>query len=811
MFERPAAMFVPYAGHFPNAPGTAFLFDGTVFATLRIDGAPFEFEPDDARWGRVDTLNNVLRHTSDDAVVVYTHLVRHSSVPPFQGGDGWTSAFARDLHATYSDRALAGLRTNTWFLTIMVRPAAIKARALRFRVREKPSYKVNRNQLRQLEDAVDVVSSTLADYAPRRLTRRLWQAPGTDRPRLYDEIAEALFLIRTGVEMPIPCTHGTMGGAVYADRVIVGPRSFDLNLPGRPRFGGIVSFRNYPHHARPGCLNELLSAPFDLVLSQSLHFIGAARSEAKADLKQSQMENLGDRAKSLQKGLDAAMDDLASGRTATGMHHLSLAVYQDAAARTRQATEAALNMLDRHVGDAMKRLTVFGGANIMQEGRFGAECAYFAQLPGVLAHRTRPGELDTLSFSALSSFDGFPIGRSKGHWGPAICRFRTRGGTAFDYVTHVEDVAHTVITGRTGKGKTALAMFILACLEQSMGPDGVRVIIDKDAGAKIFVELSGGRYLPLRRGQASGLAPLRGLDATPATASFLLNQFRGLIHRDALGPIDPEEERRMARGIAAQMDMPACLRTVAGVREFMGYARNGAGDRFEKWCRGGEMGWVLDNDEHLVDFNAPVQTKLFGFDFTELLPKDESLGDDGACAAAAAVIIHQLRGLMDGRRIAGFFDECRFYLDVLGEVIEDFSLTGRKNEFMVMSAAQEPAHYLRHAAGRSIVGQSATKIAFPDASADIDAYVQGFKFTEAAARQVKSDMAVGNSRRFLLWREQEAAVCEFDLSAMQDELAILSGRPGAVRALDRIQGLGETDRLAAFRQAIRFTRQPAAA
>ena len=32
---------------------------------------------------------------------------------------------------------------------------------------------------------------------------------------------------------------------------------------------------------------------------------------------------------------------------------------------------------------------------------------------------------------------------------------------------------------------------------------------------------------------------------------------------------------------------------------------------------------------------------------------------------AAAVIMHQLAAFMDGRRIAAFFDECRFYMQPL--------------------------------------------------------------------------------------------------------------------------------------------------
>jgi type IV secretion system protein VirB4 len=795
MFERPPDSFVPYAGHFPNSPDVAFLLDGTVFAMIQMDGVGYELSGENARNGRMAVMNNVMRHIADDNVVVYSHLVRHGGIKPSPvREDGWTSDFGRDLYTTYAAKLLSGLRTNTWFMTVMIRPPAISSRRLKLRKSAKPSFTVSPAQLLQLESCVTTVVSTLRDYNPRRLGLRSGRAGVT-----FTEIGEALFLIRTGVLPEIPYTNGSLGGAVYSQRVIVGPQSYDLSIPGRPRFGSIISYRNYPHSARPGCLNELLSAPYDLVLSQSFHFMLAGKSEARSALKQQQMRNLGDQAISLQEGLTQAMDDLVSGRVVSGMHHLSLAVYADSPTRGDRHVDQALHELDQHVGDAMVRLSTYGGSNPMREGRFGAECAYFAQLPGVLTWRTRPGELDSLAFSALSSFEGFPAGHRKGRWGRASARFRTQGGTSFDYITHDEDVGHTLLLGRTGVGKTALGLFIMACLEAAMGETGLRLIIDKDAGAKIMVELSGGRYLKLQRGRDSGLAPLRGLVDSAGARAMLLNLFRGLILRDGHGPIEAEEERRMARGIAAQMDMPADLRTMTGVREFMGYKPNGAGDRFEKWCRGGEMGWVLDNDEHLVDFNAPVKARIFGFDFGELMPKDEGMADDGACAAAAAVIIYQMREMMDGRRIACFFDECRFYLDSLGKVIEDFSLTGRKNELMVIMAAQEPAHFLQHPVGRSLIGQSRTKIAFPDKSADIAAYIDGIKFTQAAADQVKVHMNLGAGRRFLLWRDEGAVVCEFDLSQMPEEMAILSGRAGTVGLLDRITGDETADRYQEFR------------
>ncbi len=233
------------------------------------------------------------------------------------------------------------------------------------------------------------------------------------------------------------------------------------------------------------------------------------------------------------------------------------------------------------------------------------------------------------------------------------------------------------------------------------------------------------------------------------------------------------------------MLLPVGLRSMAGVREFMGYAENGAGDRFERWCRGGSMGWLLDNDEHLIDFSSGG-TRFFGFGLTELLPNDARPNDDGACKVAAAIIMQQLRPLMDGRRIAVLGDEARFYLEPLAAMLEDFALTGRKKELMLVTAAQEPSHFLATAVGRSLISQSLTKIIFPNPNATEADYIGGLKLTPAAYRQVKGDMTMGNSRRFLMWRENSSVICEFDLSSMPDEVAVLSGRAGSNTLMDRV-------------------------
>ena len=213
-----------------------------------------------------------------------------------------------------------------------------------------------------------------------------------------------------------------------------------------------------------------------------------------------------------------------------GKHHLSLAVYGDAIA----------DVEDR-AGRARGRLAD-SGAVIVQE-TLGLEAAFWSQLPGNVAWRTRPGAITSRNFAGLSSLDNFPSGQASGHWGRAIARFRTDGGTAYDFNSHVQDVAMTIVFGPTGSGKTAFLMFMLAAFEQSMattnsaGKRGSMVLFDKDRGGEILVRASGGTYMEIRRGEASGMAPLRGLSSSQADADFLREWIIALIVSDGKGPV----------------------------------------------------------------------------------------------------------------------------------------------------------------------------------------------------------------------------------------------------------------------------------
>jgi type IV secretion system protein VirB4 len=774
LFERSAGRHIPYIGHI--SPGVVLLNDRSVMAMVALEGSPYELESIAERNAKARRTAMLLRSIGDDNVGVYVHMVRHEKVAPRQPRNFMT-AFAAGLDEALEQQLQGRLRKNDWFLTIIVRPRLRAKRSLNIWRGRKTGAAASASDrdLRQLEEIVEDVLATLADCAPRRLGYR------HEGPIRYTEIGEALNLIRTCVYQKIPVVFGPMAASLYTERTVCRVNIIRFLMPERSRVGAIASFRSYPAipftdadgaektGTMPGMLNRLLSVDFDICVTNSFFFKNRAQTQAGLSRKTGQLSGASETESAQQEGLKEAKKDVAGNVNVRGFHHFSVAIYA-----------AITTALDRQFAVVKDIIRAAGAVETRED--FGAEAAHWSQLPGVVDWRTRIGGISSDNFAHLASLDGYPQGTPRGYWGAPVLRFRTRAGTPFDFRFHKEDRGHTMITGRNGSGKTALMGALAACLEPAMGANGIRILVDKDESNRLLIEACGGSYLHLRRGQASGLAPLRGWDDSTRTRAALHWLFKRLIMRDGRGDLDNEEDRRLVDGISAQMSLPSEARTMIGLRQFLGFAKGGAGDRFEKWCRGGSMGWLLDNDEHLVSIGPACPTRFFGFDFTELLPKTDD-DDDGACEAAAAVITHQLGGFMDGRPITAFFEECRFYLEPLGKLIDDYSLTGRKKELLLVLVAQQPEHFLRSRIGSSLVSQCMNKIAFPDGALNHDD-LRKLGMSQPAIEQLTGEMMLGNARRFLLWREGESVVLDFDLSALPDYLSVLSGRPRTLRAWD---------------------------
>jgi type IV secretion system protein VirB4 len=757
--EATPEKFLPYARHL-NEDMVA-LDSGDIMLTFELQGRAFETA--DVRdlndWHT--KLNGMLRNLHDERLSIWTHLIR-MRVDQYPGG-AFKSGFAADLDRAYFGRInRERMFINRFFVTLVIRPAAtggdkiIQLFKRKVSGQPKQGPMLDESLIELLDDKARDFEKLMARCEPRRC------AIYEHRGLMFSETMEVADMVMTGRHRRVPVVRGHLGGALYRSRTIFGAETIEVRDADASAFGGIFGIREYPAQTTPRQFEALLSVDFGFVLTQSFTFLGRAAATEKFRLRMTQMENSGDRAVSQADALIDAGDDLMSNRFVLGDHHFTLAVYAD-----------SMKGLRDHMSVARAALADTG----MVAAREGAalEAAYWSQLVGNFAWRARPAPITSLNFAAFSPFHTFPAGSASGnHWGDAIALLKTNARSPYFFNFHKGDLGHTLIIGPSGGGKTVLLNFLMAQAEKT----GARqIFIDKDRGAQIFVQASGGTYLALHNGVATGFSPLKALADAPEDKSFLSIFIRQLVRADGK-PISVQEERLIEDGINAVMKLPAADRSLSALRSMLGMKdSSGVGARLEKWTSEGSLGWVFDNPDDSMTLDA----RFIGFDMTDFLDNADIR------TPVMLYLFHRIDRLLTGERMIICIDEFWKALgdDAFRRFAQDGLKTYRKRNAVLVFATQSPADALKSDISHSILEQVATKIMLPNPFGARRDYVDGFALSEAEFKLVREDLAP-ESHKFLVKQGHDSVVVELDLSGLDDALAVLSGRAETTAVADEI-------------------------
>lgn len=740
--------FLPYARHVNDQ--VVALDSGAIMLTFELQGRAFETA--DVRdlndWH--SKLNVMLRNLHDDRLSIWTHLVR-TRVEQYPGGN-FRSRFARDLDAAYFGRMnKERMFINRFFVTLVFRPSLHGADQFvqLFKSRSKGDRdldEVDADLMEALEEKARDFEKLMDRCSPRRLS--IYGHNGLK----FSETMEVAEMVMTGRHRRVPVIRGHLGSALYRQRVVFGGETVEVRDADRSAFGGIFGIREYPATTTPRQFESLLAVDFAFVLTQSFTFLGRAAATERFRLRQKQMENAEDRAVSQMLDLVDAADDLMSNRFVLGDHHFTLAVYSD-----------SLKGLRDNMSIARAALADTG----MVAAREGAalEAAYWSQLVGNFAWRARPAPITSLNFAAFSPFHTYPAGLAVGnHWGDAIALMKTSARSPYFFSFHKRDIGHTLVVGPTGGGKTVIVNFLMAQAEKT----GARqIFIDKDRGAQIFVLASGGTYLTLANGTPTGFAPLKALENNAEDRAWLSLWVRQLVRAETR-PITVQEERMIDEGISAVMRLPRDHRSLDALRTMLGMSDDGGiGARLEKWTTRGSMGWVFDNatDEMTLD------ARFIGFDMTDFLDNAEIR------APLMLYLFHRIDKMLTGERTIIAIDE--FWKALQDEAFRGFAQDGlktfRKRNAMMVFATQSPADALKSDIAHSILEQVATQVMLPNPKGARRDYMDGFSLTEAEFQLIREELSP-ESRKFLVKQGHDSVVVELDLTGLDDELAVLSGR-----------------------------------
>ncbi len=378
--------------------------------------------------------------------------------------------------------------------------------------------------------------------------------------------------------------------------------------------------------------------------------------------------------------------------------------------------------------------------------------AWFAMAPGNHARQLRSNYLSAAVAADLAPLWSVSQGDARDeHLGDEhLAIFETRRRTPYYYSAHAGDIAHTLVIGATGSGKSFLLNFLLA---QARKYNPRVCILDLGGSYRQLTELVGGAYLELTLedgGMPCRLNPFRALRPTPDNLQFLESFVRMLLEIEGK-TCDARERAEVRSQIGALCELEPAARTLSSLR---GLLPPGLRDPLGAWTEGGVWGSVFDNQEDtltLADWQA--------VDLAGAADKPE---------LARALLYYLLHRL--GTAVAApqelrrwkllVVDEAwRFLADSrIGAYLAEGLKTWRKCNAGVILATQSPGDAARNASlCRTVAESCLTKIFLANPEADPSEYVEAFGLRPAEAQGVRSLVP---KRQLLLHRPDAAQVLE---------------------------------------------------
>ena len=310
-----------------------------------------------------------------------------------------------------------------------------------------------------------------------------------------------------------------------------------------------------------------------------------------------------------------------------------------------------------------------------------------------------------------------PRGHYHGRWGAPVVMLRTTADTEYAFHFQVqgsaqipaEDLGNCLLIGPAGSGKTGLLGGV--CLLSLRDPSARVVIVDKDYGLSVMVRAAGGSYLVLPSGSPSGLAPLHGLTGTAEDMAFLERFVRGLILSDGQGELSAEEDQRLRRAVARQMEMPPAMRGLAGIAVMLGPA----GQR----RRRRPVAPLVPGRTAGLGLRQRTGRPAHGRAHDRVSTRRRCCATNMVCSPTLSYLFYRTRKLIDGRPIVLAVDE--FWqtdrVPAFRDENNDHLKTIRKNEGVVLLATQSARDALNSPNAHTFQQQIPTKIFFGDESA----------------------------------------------------------------------------------------------
>lgn len=387
----------------------------------------------------------------------------------------------------------------------------------------------------------------------------------------------------------------------------------------------------------------------------------------------------------------------------------------------------------------------------LYEERYNLLNAFLAAVPGNHAFNLRYLYLLNTNYADLSFLFTLHSGdtRNRQLRQEYLAVLETNHGTPYFLNLHYRDVAHSMILGRTGSGKSFLLNFLITNLQKY---DPFTFIFDLGGSFESLTRLFGGSYV--RPGLESTEFTINPFCLPPTKANL---DFLALFVRVLLGSIggglDAATDRALYEQIENLYSLDAELRTLDVLANTLPRSLS---DALAKWLRGGQFGFLFDNPRDTVSFS-----RFQCFDFQHMSRYPELL------EPFLFYILHRANQVIAKSEISAtfkafFIDEAWVFLrnPSIQQYVTEALKTWRKHNAAMILSTQSLDELRRSELLDVIVESCATKIFLANPDMDQDLYRRQFHLNDAEMEWIASLLP---KRQFLIKTPELAKVANLNV------------------------------------------------
>ena len=235
----------------------------------------------------------------------------------------------------------------------------------------------------------------------------------------------------------------------------------------------------------------------------------------------------------------------------------------------------------------------------LYEEKYNLLNAFLATVPGGSAFNLRSMYLLNTNYADYSFLFTLHCGEPENRHlrQEYLAVLETNHNTPYFLNLHHRDVAHTMILGRTGSGKSFLLNFLITNLQKY---DPYTFIFDLGGSFESLTRLFGGTYVRVGLNSPGFKINPFSVPPTKENLDFLTLFLKVLIQGNAPLELTPSEERDLYRQIENLYEIEPALRTLTVLSNTLDRR---LADRLSKWTTGGQFDFVFDNPEDTITFS----------------------------------------------------------------------------------------------------------------------------------------------------------------------------------------------------------------